>query len=161
MGYGRRMSSDLRPADLLDDVPTRTRLDRSLALLREGYGFTRRRRRWGDGPTPSDRAVELRLLGQRAVLVGGAEAVRWFYDGASFRRRDAIPRPLANTLFGKGAIHTHDGAAHSKRKAMFLGLLDAAACGRDRRAHRRPLGGRGGALARGGAGGAVRRGRAA
>jgi fatty-acid peroxygenase len=123
------MSSDLRPADLLDDVPTRTRLDRSLALLREGYAFSRRRRRWGDGPTPSDRAVELRLLGQRAVLVGGAEAVRWFYDGASFRRRDAIPRTLANTLFGKGAIHTHDGAAHSKRKAMFLDLLDARHAG--------------------------------
>jgi len=123
------MSSDLRPADLLDDVPTRTRLDRSLALLREGYGFSRRRRRWGDGPTPSDRSVELRLLGQRAVLVGGAEAVRWFYDGASFRRRDAIPRPLANTLFGKGAIHTHDGAAHLKRKAMFLDLLGPAHAG--------------------------------
>src|SRR3954451_16707670 len=115
--------SQLTRAELLDDVPSRARLDRSLALLREGYRFVDRRRREGDGPTPSDRAVELRILGQRAVLLGGREAVRFFYDQTLFRRRDAIPRPLANTLFGKGAVHVHDGEAHPHRKAMFLGLL--------------------------------------
>src|SRR3954470_8471699 len=120
------MTHALRSDDLLDDVPARAGLDQSLALLREGYRFTERRRRWGDGPTPSDRAVELRLLGQRALLLGGADAVRFFYDGASFRRRDALPRPLANTLFGKGAIHTLDGEAHLRRKAMLLDLLDLA-----------------------------------
>jgi fatty-acid peroxygenase len=107
----------------LDDVPVLPGLDHGVALLREGYRFVDRRRRYGDGPTPSERAVELRLLGQRAVLIGGPEAVRFFYDGTLFRRRDAIPRPLANTLFGKGAIHTHDGPAHRRRKAMFLELL--------------------------------------
>ncbi len=109
--------------ELLDDVPTRARLDRSLALLREGYRFVERRRREGDGPTPSDRAVEIRLGGQRTVLIGGREAVRFFYDQTLFRRRDAVPRPLANTLFGKGAVHVHDGEAHLHRKAMFMRLL--------------------------------------
>src|SRR4051812_9797079 len=117
------MSQTTPRPDLLDDIPDRARLDRSLALLREGYRFVDRRRREGDGPTPSDRAVEIRLLGQRAVLLGGREAVRFFYDQTLFRRRGAIPRPLANTLFGKGAVHVHDGEAHLHRKAMFLRLL--------------------------------------
>jgi fatty-acid peroxygenase len=71
--------------------------------------------------------VELRLLGERAVCVGGPEGVRLFYEPGRFRRRDAIPRPLATTLFGKGAVHVHDGESHRHRKAMFLSLLDLAA----------------------------------
>jgi len=53
--------------------------------------------------------------------------VRLFYDPERFRRRDAIPRPLARTLFGKHAVHLHDGQAHRHRKAMLLGLLNPAA----------------------------------
>jgi fatty-acid peroxygenase len=49
--------------------------------------------------------------------------VKFFYDQTLFRRRDAYPRPFANTLFGKGAVHTHDGEAHLHRKAMFMRLL--------------------------------------
>ena len=56
MGKGWPMSQLTRP-DLLDDVPDRARLDRSLALLRVGYRFVDRRRREGDGPTPSDARV--------------------------------------------------------------------------------------------------------
>src|SRR3954467_6130748 len=125
LGMGSAMSQTTPRPDLLDDVPARARVDRSLALLREGYRFVDRRRREGDGPTPSDRAVELRILGQRAVLLGGREAVRFFHDQALFRRRDAFPRPLANTLFGKGAVHVHDGEAHLHRKAMFMRLLSS------------------------------------
>jgi fatty-acid peroxygenase len=71
--------------------------------------------------------VELRLLGERAVCVGGPDGVRLFYEPGRFRRADAIPRPLTRTLFGKGAVHTHDGKAHRHRKAMFLSLLDLTA----------------------------------
>jgi fatty-acid peroxygenase len=117
------MSQTTPRPDLLDDVPTRARIDRTLALRRQGYRFVDRRRREGDGPTPSDRAVEIRFLGERTVLLGGREAVTFFYDQTLFRRRDAYPRPFANTLFGKGAIHRHDGEAHLHRKAMFLRLL--------------------------------------
>ena len=49
--------------------------------------------------------------------------MKFFYDQTMFRRRDAYPRPLANTQFGKGAVHVHDGEAHLHRKAMFLRLL--------------------------------------
>src|SRR5829696_1508114 len=61
-----------------------------------------RRRRWGSDPGAGDPAVELRLLGERAVCVGGPVGVRLFYEPGRFRRRDAIPRPLVTTLFGKG-----------------------------------------------------------
>src|SRR5690348_11798968 len=86
-GWGKEsaMSQTTPRPDLFDDVPTRARIDRSLALLRNGYGFVDRRRREGDGPTPSDRAVEIRLLGQRTVLLGGREAVKFFYDQTLFR----------------------------------------------------------------------------
>jgi fatty-acid peroxygenase len=57
------------------------------------------------------------------VLIGGRDAVRFFYDQTLFRRRDAVPRPLADTLFGKGAVHVHDGEGHLHRKAMFMRLL--------------------------------------
>jgi fatty-acid peroxygenase len=117
------MSQTTPRPDMFDDVPTRARIDRSFALLRNGYRFVDRRRREGDGPTPSDRAVEIRFLGQRTVLLGGREAVKFFYDQTLFRRRDAYPRPFANTVFGRGAVHVHDGEAHLHRKAMFLRLL--------------------------------------
>jgi cytochrome P450 len=111
-----------------DAVPTRAGLDRTAGLLLEGYPFlAERRRRWGSGPHADGRAVELRLLGERAVCVGGPEAVGLFYDPERFRRRDAIPRPLAFTLFGKNAVHLHDGRDHRQRKAMLLSLLDPAA----------------------------------
>jgi fatty-acid peroxygenase len=96
--------------------------------LFEGYPYLgERRRRWGSDPGAGDPAVELRLLGERAVCVGGPEGVRLFYEPGRFRRRDAIPRPLATTLFGKGAVHLYDGESHRHRKAMFLSLLDQAA----------------------------------
>jgi fatty-acid peroxygenase len=111
-----------------DAVPSRAVLDRSLGLLREGYRFVPdRRRRWGRAEDGAHRAVELRLLGERVLLVGGPDATRFFYDPSRFRRRDAVPPPLANTLFGEGSLHLHDGPTHLARKAMHLELLNPAA----------------------------------
>jgi len=111
-----------------DRIPARAGLDRTAGVLRDGYPYlAERRRRWGAGPKLGGRAVELRLLGERTVCVGGPEAVRLFYEPEWFRRRDAIPRPLAFTLFGRNAVHLHDGQAHRQRKAMLLALLDPAA----------------------------------
>jgi hypothetical protein len=84
-------------------IPTRAGLDCTAGLLLEGYPFLADcRRRWETVPLAGGRAVELRLLGERAVCVGGPEGVRLFYDPERFRRRDAVPRPLAGTLFGRG-----------------------------------------------------------
>src|SRR4051794_2942137 len=91
-------------------------LDRTANVLAEGYPFALRRRR------RSGNAFVTRLMGRRAIGIGGPDATRLFYDEARFERRGALPTPVINTLFGQGAVHTLDGEAHRARKAMFIAL---------------------------------------
>ncbi|MEV6607191.1 cytochrome P450 [Kutzneria sp. NPDC051319] len=91
-------------------------MDSSLALLAEGYTWLPDRRR--RSPT-----VRTRLMGRRAVGVGGVDAARFFYDERNIRRHGAIPEPVLSTLFGHGAVHTLDGPPHRTRKAMFLSVM--------------------------------------
>ena len=93
------------------------RLDQTVPLFREGYGWLpNRRRRSADG------VVECRLMGMRATGLCGPDAARFFYDEEHIRRHGALPPPVLSTLFGHGAVHTLDGAAHRARKAMILAL---------------------------------------
>ncbi|MGW8351682.1 cytochrome P450 [Streptomyces wedmorensis] len=93
--------------------------DRTVDLLLQGYGWLPdTRRRAGNGE-----AVRTRLLGHPAVALHGPDAVRFFYDESHVRRTDALPGPVLDTLFGRGAVHTLDGADHRVRKALFLGRL--------------------------------------
>jgi fatty-acid peroxygenase len=103
-------------------MPPRASLDRSMALLRRGYLFTRAER--GSADTEP---FQVRLLGRRTPVVGGRDGAELFYDQARFRRSDAVPAPLKNTLFGKGAVHGLDDAEHLDRKALFVALLTPAA----------------------------------
>jgi fatty-acid peroxygenase len=91
--------------------------DDSLAFLTRGYGFGAHI--WGR-TRPGARAVPLRLLGRRALLVRSAEGVRLFYDGERIRRHGAMPAVVQQTLFGNGSVHSLDGAAHRHRKAAFV-----------------------------------------
>jgi fatty-acid peroxygenase len=67
----------------------------------------------------------VRLGGRRAVVAAGPNAVRAFYDTERFERAGALPGPLVHTLFGRGAVHGLDGAAHRHRKQLFLTALSA------------------------------------
>ncbi|MGC9665015.1 cytochrome P450 [Planosporangium sp. 12N6] len=108
---------DTQPLPGLRQIPTRTILDRTVPLFVEGYTFTTRRyRRW------RTRAFETRLLGRRAVVMAGRDAVSLFYDGSRIEQARTVPRPIGRTLFGKGALHFLGGAAHGHRRAMFLTL---------------------------------------
>ncbi|MFH9468935.1 cytochrome P450 [Streptomyces clavifer] len=93
-------------------------LDSTLALLTEGYAWLPDRRRRTHG-----KPVRCRLMGKNAVALHGPEAVRFFYDESHIVRRGALPGPLLDTLFGRGAVHTLDGQAHRVRKALFMSLL--------------------------------------
>ncbi|WP_405698689.1 cytochrome P450 [Streptomyces coelicoflavus] len=94
--------------------------DRTPALLVEGYAWLPNRMR------DSTRSVlRTRLLGRPALAVRGPDAVRFFYDESHVHRHGAIPAPVLDTLFGQGAVHTLDGAAHRTRKELFLPLLEA------------------------------------
>ena len=92
--------------------------DSTVRLALEGYNFIgNRRRRLG-----SD-AFGCRLLLRPAVCIGGPEAAKLFYNTNRFRRRGVAPRRVLKTLLGEGGIHGLDGAAHIRRKAMFLGFM--------------------------------------
>ncbi len=93
-------------------------IDSSLALLATGYSWlpSRWRRR-------SEPAVRARLMGTRTVALRGPEAISFVYDEHNVRRHDAVPGLVQDTLFGRGAVHTLDGAAHRARKAMFISML--------------------------------------
>ncbi|GAA2426255.1 cytochrome P450 [Streptomyces glaucus] len=100
------------------DALHRPLLDRSPALLAEGYAWLPNRMRESGG-----QVVRTRLMGRPALAVRGPDAVRFFYDERHVRRHRAIPEPVRGTLFGRGAVHTLDGDAHRVRKALFLPLL--------------------------------------
>ncbi|MFD7435999.1 cytochrome P450 [Streptomyces sp. NPDC059861] len=93
-------------------------LDHTLALLVQGYAWLPDRRRRSRG-----KPVHVRLMGKNAVALRGPEAVRFFYDESHIERRGALPGPLLDTLFGRGAVHTLDGQEHRVRKALFMSLL--------------------------------------
>ncbi|MEU9981011.1 cytochrome P450 [Streptomyces sp. NPDC050856] len=93
-------------------------LDRTAALLLEGYGWLPDRMRRATGPVARGR-----VMGRHAVALRGPDAVRFFYDERHVRRHQAVPEPVRATLFGEGPVHTLDGEAHRARKAMFLSLL--------------------------------------
>ncbi|MFF4173314.1 cytochrome P450 [Streptomyces sp. NPDC001744] len=93
--------------------------DSTAPLLLKGYAWLPDlRRRAHDVP-----AVPVRLLGKRGTALHGKEAVDFFYDEKHVRRHDAMPGPVLDTLFGRGAVHTLDGEAHRARKALFLDTL--------------------------------------
>jgi fatty-acid peroxygenase len=94
------------------------RLEQGLSALTKGYAWLPDLRRAAGRHT-----VRTRFLGMPAAVVEGPDGARWFYDEDHVRRSGALPEPVVGTLFGKGAVHTLDGAAHRVRKAMFVALL--------------------------------------
>jgi fatty-acid peroxygenase len=93
-------------------------LDQTLALGIKGYAWLPDLRRRAAG-----RPVRTRVMGRKAIAVEGPHATRFFYDENNFERHNALPHPVVAALFGKGAVHTLDGAAHRARKAILVSLL--------------------------------------
>ena len=91
--------------------------DDSLLLLMRGYDFAERI--W-DRVSPGSRAAPMRLLGDGALLVRGAEGVRVFYDDTLIARHGAMPGVVQETLFGHGSVHSLDGEQHRHRKSAFV-----------------------------------------
>ncbi|WP_200424312.1 cytochrome P450 [Streptomyces sp. NE5-10] len=92
--------------------------DSTLSLLARGYAWLPDRMRASNGGP-----VRTRLLGRPTIALRGPDAVDFFYDERNVRRASALPGPVLDTLFGRGAVHTLDGEAHRVRKAMFMALL--------------------------------------
>ena len=97
--------------------------DRTATLLRTGYRFSEWLRARTPGP---DRPTPLRILGRRSLVLRGRDGVDLFYDTDRVERRAAAPGAISDTIFGQGAIHTLDDAAHRHRKELFLQISDPA-----------------------------------
>lgn len=93
--------------------------DSALALMAQGYAWLPDRRRRSRG-----KPVHCRLMGKNAVALHGPEAVRFFYTTRTTSSATAaLPGPVLDTLFGRGAVHTLDDREHQVRKALFMTLL--------------------------------------
>lgn len=95
----------------MPEMPRGTRLDSTLALLRDPYGFiARRSRRF------QSEVFETRLLLRETICMTGPRAAELFYDEERFMRRGATPGRIQDTLFGRGGVQGLDGTAHRHRK---------------------------------------------
>ncbi|MFP7737278.1 cytochrome P450 [Priestia aryabhattai] len=99
-------------------IPREEGIDHSLSLIREGYRYISNRRQ----SFHSD-IFETRLLGKKAICMGGKEAAEVFYDTEKFQRKDAAPNRVVQTLFGKNGVQALDGEAHKHRKEMFMSIM--------------------------------------
>lgn len=66
---------------------------------------------------------ETRLLGKKAICMGGKEAAEIFYDPEKFKRESSAPNRIKQTIFGKSGVQTLDGEDHKHRKEMFMSLM--------------------------------------
>jgi fatty-acid peroxygenase len=92
--------------------------DQTLQVAAKGYAWLPDLRRRSNG-----RPVRTRVGGQRVTAIGGPAAAEFFYADGNLERHTALPPFVVNTLFGRGAVHTLDGEAHRRRKALFVDLL--------------------------------------
>ncbi|MGN7800243.1 cytochrome P450 [Leifsonia sp. 22587] len=92
--------------------------DSTLRFIRDGYLFGTR----GFRAAGSDH-FRTRLLGRPVLVLRGAEAARFFYEGGRFRRAGAMPRSVLTLLQDVGSVQALEGEAHRRRKELFLGLL--------------------------------------
>ena len=99
-------------------IPREEGWDHSLSLMREGYLYILNRRR-----SLNSDMFETRLLGKKAICMGGKEAAELFYDTDKFKRENAAPNRTVQTLFGKNGVQTLDGESHKHRKDMFMSIM--------------------------------------
>lgn len=99
-------------------MPKESGIDKSWSLAREGYLYILNRRR----SFHSD-VFETRLLGKKAICMGGQEAAELFYDTEKFERQNAFPKRVLDTLLGRGSVLSLDGDAHKHRKAMIMSVM--------------------------------------
>lgn len=99
-------------------IPKERCIDNTLRLLLEGYLFIPDRIR-----KYQTVLFQTRIMGQKVVCISGKAAAEKFYDQNLFTRKGAVPKRIQETLFGKNAIQTMDGAPHMDRKQLFLSFM--------------------------------------
>lgn len=104
--------------DHFTPIPRTRAVDSAPAFLQDGYVFGQRR----FAELGAD-AFHMRLLGQPATFVRGAEWARLFYEGDRFTRDRAMPTSVKHLLQDDGSVQSLDGEDHLARKQLFVRLL--------------------------------------
>jgi fatty-acid peroxygenase len=100
------------------DIPRDPAFDSTLAILHDGYEYI-----WKRCQRLHSNIFATRVLGKKTVCIHGRDAAKLFYDESKLHRHGALPRRVVTSLFGKGAVHTLDEAAHRRRKQAFLSVM--------------------------------------
>ncbi len=95
-------------------------LGETIAFARDGFGFVARRRA-RHGPI-----FRTSLLGRRAVVLSGPDAVREFIDPENIARAGSMP-PHIEEIFGGASLPLLDGAVHAARKRAVLAAFSPEA----------------------------------
>jgi|GEM_PF-2385813 len=101
-------------------IPRDKSLDSTFALLTEGYAFISNRCE----RLQSD-MFETRLMLRKAVCAKGAEAAEMFYQPGHFTRKHVLPPTTLMLFQDRGSLQVMDGAAHHRRKQMFMVMMTA------------------------------------
>lgn len=102
----------------MNDLPTTTAPDSTIAVLREGYRFIPNRMRQLD-----THIFATRLLLKPAICVTGTDAAAMFYHPDRFTRVGAMPPTTIRLLQDLGSVQANDAERHHHRKAMFMSLM--------------------------------------
>lgn len=94
--------------------------DMTAALLKAPYDHVRR-----TCDLLGSNLFEARLLLRPTICMRGPRAAALFYDESRLVRSGAMPEPVRATLLGKGGVQGLDGAAHRRRKALFMSFMTA------------------------------------
>lgn len=102
----------------INQMPREEGIDSTWRLMEEGYLYILNRRH-----SFNSDIFETRLLGKKAICMGGKEAAEIFYDTEKFKRKDAALNRVVQTLFGKNGVQALDGETHKHRKEMFMSIM--------------------------------------
>lgn len=112
------MKRDEEDMSNTNQMPREEGIDHTLSLVREEYMYIVNRRH-----SFNSDVFETRLFGKKAICMGGKEAAEIFYDTEKFKRKDAAPNRVVQTLLGKNGVQALDGQAHTHRKQMFMSIM--------------------------------------
>lgn len=101
-----------------NEMPKDEGIDHTLGLLEEGYKFILNRRK-----SLKSEIFETRILGKKAICMSGRDATEIFYTPDNFKRENAAPNRVVQSLFGKNSVQTLDGEEHRNRKEMLLSIM--------------------------------------
>lgn len=102
-----------------NQLPREEGIDHTLPLLKEGYEFIMNRKR-----NYNSDIFETRIMGKKSICMSGRDAAQVFYDTHLFKRENATPNRLVQTLFGENGVQSLDGERHRHRKEMHMSIMN-------------------------------------